>query len=329
MPKYNNILIIEIDSILINENSENSYSQKINDKLVAISIRTDINPLNEDSNTIESITKSSAKTWLRENNIEYDELIIGPTSVGYNNIKLEEFIFKFSGPYWNQTVDVVIPFFNEEGNVSISHEEHKKIERFLNVAQYIYIDNGSSDNTFKILKKISSQDKKVKIISIKNNIGYGYGIKQGLKDSNSDLVLLNHADLQFNPHSFFQENLATLVKLSEPLNILPQRFNRPKIDRISSAFLRFLLSIVYINKMPDFNGQPKQKTKKNIKNINELPDNFCIDLALFRICKDQSIILPTIQRGRYSGKSSWNEDLVKRITIFLEYLFYAIKKRKK
>ena len=79
--------------------------------------------------------------------------------------------------------------------------------------------------------------------------------------------------------------------------------------------------------MPDFNGQPKLFSIKNIKNINELPNNFCIDLAISKICKVNSIILPTIQKDRYAGKSSWNGNFVKRITIFLEYLFYAIKNR--
>ena len=342
MIEDNKKLILEIDSILNQEYSENSFYKKIRNKLVATSIKnsiylgynvnifyiSDINAVNKDSNTNELIAKSAAKAWLMDNNIEYDELIIGWPGAGYNCITLEEFIFKFSGPYWKKTVDVVIPFFNEEGNVSISHHEHKNIERFFNVNKYIYIDNGSSDNTFKNLKEISYQDKKIEIISIKNNLGYGYGIKQGLKYSDSDLILLNHADLQFNPHYFFQENLTSLIKLTEPLYILPQRFNRPIIDRISSSFLRLLLSIVYIDKLPDFNGQPKLFSTKNIKNINELPDNFCIDLALSRMCKDHSIILPTTQSDRYSGKSSWNEDFVKRITIFLEYLFYAIKERK-
>ena len=244
------------------------------------------------------------------------------------NISIEEFTFKSSGPYWDRTVNVVIPFFNEEKNILTTHTEQKKIERLLNVTQYIYIDNGSSDNTFENLKKIASQDKKVKVISIKKNLGYGNGIKKGLKEVESDLVLLNHADLQFEPHPFFLSNLATLIKLNEPLNIFPQRFNRPLIDRMSSAFLRFLLSILYSHKITDFNGQPKLFFIKNIKNIDILPDNFCIDLALYRLTKEQSIILPIVQKKRHSGKPS-TYGIVKRIKFLLQYLLYAIKNRKK
>ena len=81
--------------------------------------------------------------------------------------------------------------------------------------------------------------------------------------------------------------------------------------------------------MSDFNRQPKLFFIKKIKNIDVLPDNFCIDLALYILSKEQSIILPIIQRNRHSGKSSWNTDFVKRIKIFLQYLLYAIQKRKK
>ena len=81
--------------------------------------------------------------------------------------------------------------------------------------------------------------------------------------------------------------------------------------------------------MSDFNGQPKLFFIKKITNIDKLPDNFCIDLALYRLTKEESITLPIVQRERHSGNSSWNKNFVKRIKIFLQYLLYAIKNRKK
>ena len=348
MPDYKDTLIIDLDNTLTHENAENDYSQKIVNKSVAKSIKNAISlgyeskifsarnmrSLNGDLNKIESITRPIAEAWLKENNIDYDELILGKPWCGYNgwylddkNISIEEFIFKFSGPYWDKTVSIVIPFFNEEKNILNSHAEQKKIERFLNVTQYIYIDNGSSDNTSKNLKKIASQDKKVKIISITKNLGYGNGIKKGLQEVESDLVLLNHADLQFDSHSFFLSNLKTLMELNEPMNILPQRFNRNLKDRISSAVLRFLLSVLYFHKISDFNGQPKLFFINKINNIDTLPDNYCIDLALYRLSKEQSISLPIVQRNRYAGESSWNKDLFKRTKMFIQYLLHAIQKR--
>jgi polyisoprenyl-phosphate glycosyltransferase len=339
MSENNDTLIIEIDSILIQDNHfnrivnnsihvsiKNASSKGCKPKI--FSIRSPESCI-EESNNNELISQSTAEAWLSENNIDYDELIIGQLRDGYKVLSVEEFVFKYSGPYWNKTINIVIPFFNEEGNISVSHQEHKKVERFFNVTKYIYIDNGSSDNTYKNLKKVSLKDSKVKIISIKNNLGYGYGIKSGLQESNADLVLINHADLQFKPDLFFKNNLLSLITLKKPMGILPKRINRPIIDRINSAFLRFLISIVYFYKVTDFNGQPKLFSVNEIKDLDSLPNNFCIDLALFRIFKDQSIVLPSVQIERYSGKSSWNEDFVKRITIFVEYLSYAIKKRNK
>ena len=231
MPNCKDIVIIDLDDTLTQEDADKSYSQKIGNKPIVISIKNAISlgyeskvfsarnmrSLNGDLNKIESITRPIAETWLQENDIDYDELILGKPWCGYNgwylddkNISIEEFIFKFSGPYWDKTVNIVIPFFNEEKNILSNHTEQKKIERLLNVTQYIYIDNGSSDSTLDNLNKIASQDKKIKVISIKNNLGYGYGIKKGLQEVKSDLVLLNHADLQFDPYSFFLSNLPTL-----------------------------------------------------------------------------------------------------------------------
>lgn len=350
MPDYKDTIIIDLDNTLTEEDSGNNYSQKIVNKSVAQSIKNAISlgyeskifsarnmrSLNGDLNKIESITRPIAEAWLKENSVDYEELILGKPWCGYNgwylddkNISIEEFIFKFSGPYWDKTVNIVIPFFNEEKNILIIHPEQKKIERLLNVTKYIYIDNGSSDNTLKNLKKIASQDKKVKVVSINKNLGYGNGIKKGLQEVDSDLILTNHADLQFDSYSFFLSNLPALKKMKKPQNILPQRLNRPLNFRINSAILRFLLSILSFQKISDFNGQPKLLFIKNIKNIDTLPNDTCIDLALYMLTKEQSITLPIIERVRHSGESSWSKDFNKRINMFLQYLLFAMKKRKK
>ena len=140
MPNYKDLLIIDLDNTLTEEDSEKDYSKKIVNKSIDISIKNAIalgygakvfsarnmRSLNGDLNKIESITRPIAEDWLKRNKINYDELILGKPWCGYDgwylddkNISIEEFIFKFSGPYWNKTVSIVIPFFNEEKNILI------------------------------------------------------------------------------------------------------------------------------------------------------------------------------------------------------------------
>jgi capsule biosynthesis phosphatase len=349
MPNNKDVLIIDLDDTLTVEDGVTNYAKKTVNRPIAIAVKNAVSLGYESKifsarnmrsfkgnlNKIESITRPIAESWLKEKNIAYSELILGKPWCGYNgwylddkNISIEDFIFKFNGPYWDKTITILIPFYNEEGNIFSTHIEQKKIERLLNVVNYIYIDNGSSDGTLSELEKISSQDEKVKVLSIKKNIGYGYGIKKGLLEVSSDLVLLNHADLQFDAYSFFYTNSSSLLELNKPLSILPKRLNRSLLDRLNSSLLRVILSIIYLKKISDFNGQPKLISINHIKDISTLPDNFCIDLELYNLCRKESIILPIIQKGRVFGQSSWSGKFSIRVQIFLQYVTYALKNRK-
>ena len=337
-------LIIDLDNTLTQAGSSQDYSKKLVNKQVALAVNNAISlgyaskifsarnmrSFKGDMAKIESVTRPIAEAWLYENNIEHDELILGKPWCGFDgwylddkNISIEEFIFKFSGPYWNQTVNIIIPFFNEENNIVKTHLAHQKLERLFNISNYIYVDNGSNDRTSDMLKIID--DEKIKIVTIKENIGYGNGIKAGLLESSSDLVFLNHGDLQFDPYSFIYANLESLTNIQKPLNIFPQRLNRPIYDNINSFVLRLILSSIYLRKIPDFNGQPKLIFKNSIKNIDLLPNNFCIDLGLYNLCKSNVLGLPVVQKWRETGESSWSNNLSKRIKIFIDYILYALK----
>ena len=106
---------------------------------------------------------------------------------------------------------------------------------------------------------------------------------------------------------------------------MPQRHNRSNLDSISSFILRSILSIIFLKRVFDFNGQPKLIFFKSIDNIWNLPDNFCFDLAIYNIFEKQSVFLPILQKKRGKGESSWNNDISKRIKIFLNYIFFAFK----
>ncbi len=346
MTKSEDKIIVDLDNTLTVEDPSKEYSEKELNFLVAKSIKNatklgyvskifssrNMKTFQEDLGKIDEVTRPIAEEWLKKNQINYDELILGKPWCGSNgwylddkNISIEEFIFKFSGPYWNFNMNVVVPFYNEEENIKSFHKEQKKIERLFNISKYIYIDNGSLDNTFKELNKLAAIDDKIEVIQVKENLGYGFGIKQGLSAVNSEIILINHADLQFNAYSFFLHNLSVLSCLKEPLNIMPQRHNRSNLDSISSFILRSILSIIFLKKVFDFNGQPKLIFFKSIDNIWSLPDNFCFDLAIYNIFEKQSVFLPVLQKKRGKGESSWSNDISKRIKIFLNYIFFAFK----
>ncbi len=336
-------IIIDLDNTITVDESSDDYSRKDVNKeiLKAINLAKEesinitifsarnMNSFDKNIEKINSITKPLAIEWLNEKNVHYDEIIFGKPWAGKNgwyvddrNLSLEEFIFRFSGPFFRKSFDIVIPFFNEEENILKTYRDTKLLERIIDIKNYIFINNGSNDGSNKTFKKISQNDKKVKIINIKNNIGYGNGVKEGLLASTSDFVIINHADGQFNTYNFIMSNLDML---NEDTNaIIPIRLNRSLINNICSSILRLLLSIISFKKIGDFNGQPKILRKSMIKNIRDLPSDFCIDFALYRMFEDNFKAIPIIEKKRQYGSSSWNKNFLKWVKIFLRYLSYAM-----
>ena len=282
-----------------------------------------------DINKINQFTRPVAETWLKHNGIEYSELILGKPWSGKNgwyvddkNLSLDEFIFKFSGPFAEKSFDIIIPFFNEEENIKKTYSQSKELEKLIDINSFIFINNGSLDNSAEVFEEIKLIDPKIKIITLNSNLGYGGGIKEGLNLSSSEFVLINHADGQFDAYNFIFSNRKYLPH--EINSIMPQRLGRLPFEEFCSTVLRLIISLLTFRRVKDFNGQPKIFKISALKNISDLPNDYCIDYSLFKIFEDDCVFLPVIQRDRRQGSSSWNNKIFNWIKIFMSYLVFAV-----
>lgn len=93
----------------------------------------------------------------------------------------------------------VIPAKNEEGSVEILFQEILLSVKNLKTFEIIFIDDGSTDNTFKVLKKLSKKDKRVRVISLRGNFGKSTALQVGFNCARGDIIFTMDADLQDNP----------------------------------------------------------------------------------------------------------------------------------
>jgi len=98
-------------------------------------------------------------------------------------------------------ISVVMPCFNEEGNVAEAYQRVKTV--FESFPQYdyehIFIDNASSDQTVPRLKEIAAQDKRVKIIVNVRNFGHIRSPYHAYLQSSGDAVIAVVSDMQEPP----------------------------------------------------------------------------------------------------------------------------------
>lgn len=96
-------------------------------------------------------------------------------------------------------VSIVIPCYNEEGNIPLLHERLSRLLASQQDYEIIFVDDGSSDATLTRIWGLSQQDGRVRYISFSRNFGHQNALKAGLDGASGDCVISMDADLQHPP----------------------------------------------------------------------------------------------------------------------------------
>jgi len=98
-------------------------------------------------------------------------------------------------------ISIVIPVYNEEENLPILTSELKDVLQGLGRSyEIIFVDDGSQDRSFKILKELAAQDHAIRAIRFRDNAGQTAAFDAGFKAARGDIVITMDADLQNDPH---------------------------------------------------------------------------------------------------------------------------------
>lgn len=100
-----------------------------------------------------------------------------------------------------ELVSIIVPCFNEKDAIPVFYKEIDKVSKEMNYLdfEFIFIDDGSKDNTIEVLKELINNDKRVHYISFTKNYGKEAGMLAGLKKSMGDYVTFMDVDLQDPP----------------------------------------------------------------------------------------------------------------------------------
>lgn len=211
-------------------------------------------------------------------------------------------------------LSIVIPCLNEKDTIKKCVLEAEKYARkiFKRRFEIIVADNGSTDGTLKILKKI----KMVKILNVPLR-GYGAALHWGILKSHSDYVLFADADLSY-PFSNIK-NFSKLLKLGPDLALgtrLRGRIEKnsmPILHRyIGTPFLTFLIKNIYNIQTTDCNSGMRMVKKSFYQSLNmrnsgmEWASELLIRTALKKgVYAETPIIFRKDQRLRRPHLDTW------------------------
>lgn len=138
-------------------------------------------------------------------------------------------------------LSIVIPTYNEEGNVEKLHSEvTAALSQLRKKYEILFVDDGSRDRTFEKLEKLTKRDNSVRVIKFSRNYGQTAAMLAGLQNAKGGIVVTIDADLQNDP-----KDIPKLVKkLSEGYDLVcGWRQNRKDTfgKRISSKLSNILM----------------------------------------------------------------------------------------
>lgn len=97
-------------------------------------------------------------------------------------------------------VTILMPCFNEEATIAIILERVLKASVLGLEKEIIVVDDGSTDKSFAILNTYA--DRAIRLIHLEKNRGKGAAIEAGLKAATGDILLLQDADLEYDPAEY-------------------------------------------------------------------------------------------------------------------------------
>lgn len=169
-------------------------------------------------------------------------------------------------------ISVIVPCYNEEGNIKILYTEIKN--SLPNTAiEFLFIDDHSSDGTLICIEDLAGSDSNVKFISFSRNFGHQNAIRAGLEYSTGDCVISMDADMQHPP-----ELLKNMIeKWKEGYDIVytirKDLVNVSPFKRITASFYYRLINnlsdITIVQGSADFRLLDRKVVDILVKNITE------------------------------------------------------------
>lgn len=97
-------------------------------------------------------------------------------------------------------LSVIVPLFNEEENVPLLYQKLKyALANLALLHEIIFVDDGSTDGTYKLLKELKLSDKEITIVKFKENFGQSAAFSAGFSIASGDFCITIDGDLQCSP----------------------------------------------------------------------------------------------------------------------------------
>jgi glycosyltransferase involved in cell wall biosynthesis len=225
-------------------------------------------------------------------------------------------------------LSIIIPVFNEENTIQAVVKKIIALKLPCR-KEIIIVNDGSTDATADKINNLTIEYKNLKILTHKQNSGKGAAIRTGVKQATGNYILIQDADLEYNPQEIWKLLSAINNNAEKPQAIYGSRF---KINRPTMPFLYYLGNIIltsvtnllYGCQLTDMETGYKLLPAKSIKELDLQSNRFDLEPEITaKLIKNnyQIIEVPINYRGRshLAGKKITIKDSIGAIITLLKY----------
>jgi dolichol-phosphate mannosyltransferase len=205
-------------------------------------------------------------------------------------------------------ISIVIPTFNEEGNIEILY---KKITEAFEGTKHtnfeiIYVNDGSSDDSLEKIKTLSLTDERVKFISFSRNFGHQNALKAGLDYAHGEAVISMDADLQ-HPPALIPE----MIRLWQDGNQVVYSIRKDGkelsfLKKTTSKFFYKLINYLSDTKLEEGTADFRLLDKKVVKALKQYNESNLFFRGIIPTLGFKQIGIPYQPQERFSGTTKYS-----------------------
>jgi len=168
-------------------------------------------------------------------------------------------------------LSVIVPVYNEQATVA---QVLKKLIKVRDIKEIIVVNDGSTDKSVREINKLKSR--KIKLFSKKNG-GKGSAIKFGLSKVTGDFVIIQDADLEYDPDDI--PALLEPIKKGRVKVVYGSRFTGPHSNllfwhKVGNTLLNLVINLLYNTTMSDMETCYKVMPTRLLRSLNIKANNF-------------------------------------------------------
>jgi dolichol-phosphate mannosyltransferase len=171
-------------------------------------------------------------------------------------------------------LSIVIPIYNEEENIdSLINRLRTVVAQMQISCEYIFVNDGSKDHSFQLIKNLALADPAVKYIDFSRNFGHQIAVSAGLDLATGDRVAIIDADLQDPPELIIE----MFAKMDQGYEVVYAKRNNRNGESwlkkfTAKVFYRILKSITSV-KIPVDTGDFRIIDRKVVNVLKQMPEH--------------------------------------------------------